>query len=472
MTTATPLPVPPSRSVWADIRDALRGRSHDHTQGSLNRSLLLLAIPMTLEMVLESVFSVVDLFCVSALGSGAVATVGVTESMLTIVYAIAIGLSAGAMAMVARRVGERDVGGARVAAAQAIWLGLGVGLVLGWIGGLFPVELLGLMGLSAETIAAGAGYTRVVLGGNVLVLLLFLHNAVFRGTGDAALAMRSLWLGNAINIVLDPCLVFGLGPFPELGLFGAAIATVIGRGVGVLYQLRALTLGAGVVRLGRDALRPVPAVMRRLAVVSLGGIGQFLIGTASWLFMVTLIAPFGADALAGYTAAIRVLMFAVLPAWGLSNAAATLVGQNLGARQPERAAAAAWLTGTWNMLFLAGVAVFTSFFPEILLAPFSIDPGAREIAEQAVRVIGYGYPFYAWGMVAVQSLNGAGDTGTPTKLNIVCYWLVQIPLAWGLAHGLGHGPIGVFWAVTGAEALAAVAGVLAFRRGAWKTRVV
>jgi putative MATE family efflux protein len=450
----------------------LRGSEQEFTEGSLRRAIVLLAIPMVLEMVLESVFAVVDVFFVAKLGADAVAAVGLTESVITLVYAIAIGLSMGTTAMVARRIGEKDRHGATVAAVQAIAVGAVLSVPIAVLGVLFAPKILALMGASENVIQIGAGYTLVILGGNVTIMLIFLINAVFRGAGDAAIAMRVLWLGNAFNIVLDPCLIFGLGPFPQLGVTGAAVATVIGRGIGVLYQFYILFRGQGRIRIERPALKLDPRVMLNLLRVSLGGMFQILIATASWIGLTRIVSVFGSAALAGYTIALRIIVFAILPSWGLSNAAATLVGQNLGAQKPERAEKSVWLTGFGNMLFLAGVGIVFIFFAKPLVALFTNDPEVTPYAESCLRIVSYGYIFYAYGMVIVQAFNGAGDTYTPTLINLGCYWLFQIPLAYALSLPLQTGAPGVFIAITVAESLLAVVGILVFRRGKWKEKKV
>jgi putative MATE family efflux protein len=456
---------------WETVRESLAGSEQDYTEGSLGRAVLLLAVPMILEMAMESVFGVLDVYWVGKLGASAVAAVGVTEAILVLVFAVAIGLSMSTTAMVARRIGEKDPEGASATAVQAIGLGLLVALPTGLVGAVYARELLMLMGAPADVAADGVRYTAWILGGNVTILMLFLINAIFRGAGDASLAMRSLWLANAVNLVLDPVLIFGWGPFPAMGIEGAAIGTTVGRGVGVLYQLRALARGPRI-SVSRRHLRLQWDVMWRLLRVSFGGILQFVIATASWLGLVRLMTPFGASALAGYTIAIRIIVFAILPSWGLCNAAATLVGQNLGAQKPERAERAVWLTGFYNMAFLGLVTVVFVFFAEGLVGFFTEDAGVRLLAAQCLRIISYGYVVYAWGMVMVQAFNGAGDTTTPTWINLCCYWMFQIPLAYVLARSLGHGVQGVFWAIPIAELMIAAAGVYFFRRGTWKTRMV
>ncbi len=453
---------------WRAIRDSLAGKQHDFTSLPIPRAILLLAVPMVLEMAMESVFAVVDVFFVSKLGPEAIATVGLTESVLTLLYAVAIGLAMATTATVARRIGEKNVDGAVNAASQAIGLGVIVSLLIAIPGILFSAEILRLMEASEETIAVGSGYTSILLGTNVVIMLIFLNNAIYRGAGDAALAMRSLWLANGINIVLDPCLIFGLGPFPEMGVAGAAVATTCGRGVGVLYQLWGLRRGAGRLRLAGPEFRFQWAPMLNLLRISLGGIGQFLVATASWVALMRIVSTFGDMAVAGYTVAVRIVIFAILPAWGLSNAAATLVGQNLGAKSPDRAERSVWLTGIYNMAFLGFVTLVFVIFADELVYALCKDEEITRRGASALRIMSYGYIFYAWGMVMMQAFNGAGDTGTPTKINLVVFWMFQIPFAWYLAKQLDVGPQGVFWAVTVAESLLAVVSILIFRRGKWK----
>ena len=456
------------QGFWNTVRSSLSGEQHDYTKGSLTRSIWLLAIPMVLELAMESVFAVCDIYFVSRLGDDAVAAVGVTEAMLTIVYALAIGLAMSATALVARRIGEGNTDGAVRAGAAAITVGVLGGLLLGVPGFLFAEELLGLMDAPQTVIETGSGYARIILGLNVVVLLIHLQNGVFRGAGDAGLAMRSLWLANGINIVLDPCLIFGLGPFPELGVTGAAVATTIGRGTGVLYQLYLLRRGRGRIALRGPGVRVRLKLVGEILRLSIGSIGQLLIATTSWVALMRIVAPFGEVALAGYTIAIRIVIFAFLPAWGLSNAAATLVGQNLGAAQPERAERSVWMTGLYNMLFLGTVMVIFLVFAPQLVAIFTDEPETTTVAVASLRILSYGYLAYAWGMVTTQAFNGAGDTMTPTWINFFCFWMVQIPGAWWLANKLELGPTGVFWAVCISESLLAVIGIALFRRGKWK----
>jgi putative MATE family efflux protein len=450
------------------VRASLSGERIDCTRGDLSRAVWLLAIPMVLEMAMESTFALVDVFFVARLGDDAVAAVGLTESVLTLVYAFAIGFAMAATALIARRIGEGNPAGAARAARAAIAVALGSGVLIGMPCLVFAREVLGLMDTSAAVVEGGSGYTRAVLGGCVVVMLLHVNNAIFRGAGDAVLAMRALLLANAVNVVLDPCLIFGWGPFPELGVTGAGVATLIGRSTGVVYQLVMLRRGVGRIALAGARWGVELPIVRELLRLSVGGVAQFLIGTASWVALMGIVSPFGEAAIAGYTIAIRIVVFAFLPAWGLANAAATLVGQNLGARRPERAERAVWLTGLYNMTFLAGVTVLFLALAPRLVALFTDRPATLAVGIEALRTLSYGYVFYAWAMVMAQAFNGAGDTLTPTKLNLICFWCLQIPMAWTLARPLELGPSGVFWSVCAAESVLAVAAVLVFRRGNWK----
>jgi putative MATE family efflux protein len=457
---------------WETVRLAIAGGEQDFTTGPVGRAIVLLAIPMVLEMVMESVFAVTDVFFVSRLGVNAVATVGFTEALICIIYAIAVGLSMATTAMVARRIGEKDREGASVATVQAIAIGIAISVALAVPGVIFARDLLRLMGGTPELIAEGHGYTAVLIGGNLSIMLLFLINAAFRGAGDAAIAMRVLWLSNGINILLDPCLIFGLGPFPEMGVTGAATATTIGRGLGVVLQLWVLFRGNGRLRLQLSKLRLKLKIMLNLLRVSVGGIMQFLIATSSWVLLVRIVGHFGSSAVAGYTIAIRIIIFAIMPSWGVANAAATLVGQNLGAKQPERAEISVWRAGLYNMLFLVGLAIIFIVFAEQLIRFFSSDPEVIAYGVDCLRYVSYGYGFYAYGMVLVQAFNGAGDTRTPTIINFFCYWLCQIPLAYLLAHQTSLEATGVFLAITIAESFIAVAGIIVFRRGRWKEQEI
>lgn len=465
MQTAPPIPAPPT--LWRSILEALRGSHQDYTQGSLNRSILLLAIPMILEMVLESLFAVVDVFWVSRLGSDAIATVGLTESVLTLVFAVGLGLGMSTTAMVARRIGEKDHEGAAVSAVQAIFLGLLAAVVLGLPFYLLAPSLLRVMGATPAIVASGVNYTRIALGGSGVVLLLFLNNAIFRGAGDAAIAMRLLWVSNILNLIFDPCLIFGLGPFPKMGVTGAALATFSGRGIGVLYQFYRLAKGTERLRILRRHLQLRAAVLWRLVRVSAMGILQFLIGQASWIGLVRIVSLFGAPALAGYTISIRIIIFAILPSWGLSNAAATLVGQSLGAGKPGRARSAVWRTGLWNMVFLGSVGlVFIAFAPPIIHL-FTHDPAVAATAVHSLRIFSSGNVAYAYGMVLLQAFNGAGDTLTPTYVNLFGFWLLEIPLAWWLAMHTSLAVNGVFVSVVVAQSAIVLVSLVLFRQGRW-----
>jgi len=459
-------------SLWTTVRQALAGTHHgQYTEGPIGRAILLLAIPMVLELVLESVFAVVDVFFVSRLGADSVATVGLSESMLTIIYAVAIGLSMGATATVARRIGERDQDGAAIAAVQAIALGILVALPIGLAGAWLASPLLTLMGASPEVLAHKS-YTQIVLGLNGVVLLLFLINAVFRGAGDAAVAMRVLWIANIINICLDPCFIFGLGPFPRLGVTGAAVATTTGRGIGVLVQLYFLTRASGRIVIRSRHLRLDPQVMLNMVRLSGSAVFQTLIGMTSYVGMVRIFASFGSVAVAACTIVIRIILFVLLPSWGLSNAAATLVGQNLGAGRPDRAETSVWRACKYNVVFLAVTGVLFLVFADTVVALFTNDPQVRPNATLGLRIICAGFPFYAAGYVLTQSFNGAGDTLTPTLINLGCFWMFELPLAYILGVPMGFGPPGVFWAMAIAFSTMSVVSGLIFRRGRWKLKRV
>jgi putative MATE family efflux protein len=459
-------------SFWGAVREALRGSRRNYTEGPIGRAILILAIPMVLEMLMESVFVVCDVFFVSKLGPDAIATVGLTESLLAIVYTIAMGLSIGVTATVARRTGEHDAEGASRTAVQGIALGLLVALVLGIAGAMFAPSLLALMGASPNVIAAGSRFTRVMLGGNASILLLFLINGIFRGAGDAQLSMRTLWFANAINIALGPCLIFGLGPFPRLGVTGAAIATTIGRSSGVLFGMSRFFRRSGRVHIHRRHLSLDPGLMLKLVRLSASGTFQVLIGTASWIGLVRILASFGSASLAGYTIAIRVVLFALLPSWGMSNAAATMVGQALGARKPDRAERAVWIAAFYNLCFLGTVSLVFVFGAHAIVGLFTSDLVVVDYAQTGLRVISVGFVLYAYGMVLSQSFNGAGDTWTPTWLGFFSFWLFEIPLAYVLAVHLKLGPLGVFIAIPTAFSAYAIAALVMFRRGGWKAKVV
>ncbi|HEX6983490.1 MAG TPA: MATE family efflux transporter [Balneolaceae bacterium] len=458
--------------LWQDIKNSVKGVEYDFTDGNIGRAILLLSIPMVLEMAMESVFAVVDIFFVAKLGAEAVAAVGLTESLLTVVYAMAMGLSMATTALVARRAGEKQAEKAAQTAVQAILVGIVISLPVAFAGLFYSDFLLKMMGASPRIVNELSGYTTVILTGNVVVMLLFIINAVFRGVGDAAISMRVLWFSNIINIILDPLLIFGIGPFPELGVTGAAIATVTGRGLGVCYQLYQIHYRSKRIRLEFRHWFFDLQLIRKLVRLSLGGIGQFLIATASWIGLTRIIAEFGSTALAGYTIAIRIIIFSLLPSWGMSNAAATLVGQNLGAGKPYRAERSVWLTSLINMGFLTLVGIAFYIFSAELVTLFTDQPNVITIGSQCLRIISIGYLFYSFGMIITQAFNGAGDTMTPTYLNFFCFWMIEIPLAWFLALNLNLNEQGVFWAIVVAESLLGVIGIFIFRRGTWKRKKV
>lgn len=462
----------PRTHWWQDVRAALAGKEQDYTQAPLNRAIVLLAIPMVLEMCMESLFGIVDIFFVARLGAEAAAAVGVTETLMTVVYSVAMGIALATTAMVARRIGEQDTEGASRAAVQAIILGIGAALVVGVPAVWRAPDLLRVMGADEQVIAGGVSYTRLVLGSAVSVMLLFLINAIFRGAGDAAIAMKVLWFANGLNIVLDPILIFGLGPIPAMGVAGAGLATLIGRSAGVVMQVVILARGRGRIALAARHWCVDWKVLRRLSRVSSTGMAQFLIANASWLALVRIIAASGAAALAGYAIAIRIVIFSLLPSWGLSNAAATLVGQNLGAQRPDRAESSVWRTGVFNMVFLGAVGLLFIAVPAPLVLLFTNDAEVMRYAVNCLRIVSYGYVFYALGMVLVQAFNGAGDTTTPTLINVGVYWMLQIPVAWWLALELGWGANGAFWAIPIAESALTVTGWWIFRKGKWKVQKI
>ncbi len=457
---------------WSSLRDAVMGTRQDYTEGSIGRAIVLLAVPMVLEMCMESLFGVVDVFWVAHLGADAISTVGLTETALTILFVIALGLAMGATALVARRIGEKDEAAAGLVAVQAIVVGLLVSAITAVLGYFFASDILRVMGGSEAVVKLGTGYTRMIFGGSATIFLLFLINAVFRGAGDAATAMRALWIANIVNICLNPCLIFGLGPFPKLGVTGSAVGTTIGRGIGVLFQLWILTSGRGRFVVHAAQMRIDLGIMLRLIRLSINAIFQYMVQMASWIGVVRIIATFGSAAVAANTLAIKIIIFAILPSWGMSNAAATLVGQNLGAGKPDRAEKSVWRTGFYNMLFLGGVGLIFITFAEQIIALFTSDPAVVPLAVSGLRLLSYGYISYAYGMVITAAFNGAGDTFTPTVLNLLSFWVCQIPVAWFLAFQAGMGPRGVFIAVVIADSMLALLGILWFRRGAWKKTVV
>jgi len=425
-----------------------------------------------LEMGMEAIFAVVDIAFVSRLGTNAIAAVGLTEALITILYAMAIGLGMGVTAMVSRRIGEKDPEAAAVVTGQAIWIGAALAIVIGYTGVTYAADLLRLIGADEAVIAEGKGFTAMLLGGSASILFLFLLNAAFRGAGDAPIALRSLMLANAINIVLDPCLIFGLGPFPELGVTGAAVATTIGRGIGVAYLVYALFGRSGRLKLSLSQCVIVPRIIARLLKISIGGIGQFLIATASWIVIMRIVALYGTAPIAAYTIALRLIEFAFLPAWGLGNASATLVGQNLGAGQRDRAEKSVWCASRYNAIFMGVLGLVSVVLAPLIVGLFSSEPEVIRYGTSCIRILGIGYPMYAVGMIIIQAMNGAGDTVTPSVLNFICFWVLQIPLAYWLAEPMAFGPNGVFISLISAESALTILGVLVFRRGKWKTQQV
>ena len=448
---------------------ALKGKEQDFTNISLRRAIFMLAIPMILEMLMESVFALVDILYVSQISVNAVATIGLTESVITLVYAVAIGLSIAATAIVARRVGQKNLKDASQVAVQVIFLGIFISAIVSIIGIFYAKEILALMGAEPDLINEGYGYTQILIGGNVTIMLLFLINGVFRGAGNASVAMWVLILSNGLNIILDPIFIFGFGPIPAYGVEGAAIATTIGRGTGVLFQLFILFYGYSKIKIRFKDFVLRTVVMLNLIKVSIGGIGQFLIGTSSWVFLMRIMSEFGSEVLAGYTIAIRVMMFTIMPAWGLANAAATLVGQNLGANEPERAERSVYKTAHYNAIFMGIVSIIYLIFAPQIIKLFTDVPDVVEYGSLCLRILASGYVFYGYGMVFIQSFNGAGDTRTPTYINLFCFYLFQLPFAYFVAIILDYGPVGVFWAITSAEVMVAVIGILWFKKGTWKT---
>jgi putative MATE family efflux protein len=459
----------PRQPLWRELRDAIRGTNADYTKIPLPRAVLLLAVPMVLELVLESTFAVVDIWFVAKLGPSAVATVGLTETFLFLLYAICIGLAMGVTAVVARRIGEGDGKAAAISAAQAIWAAVLASVPFAIAGIVWARELLQLMGADAWTLTHGVRYMQWMLGSNLVIMLLFVCNAIFRGAGDAAVAMRVLWVANGLNIVLDPILIFGLGPIPAMGVEGAAIATVIGRSVGVAMQLWILLRGGRHIRVTRQQFALEAATLWTIVRTSLGGVGQMIVAMTAWIFLMRILAAVGSEAVAGATIAMRLMMFTLMPAWGMSNAAATLVGQNLGAGEPGRAEASVWRIGWYNMVFTVAVSVVFFLFPRELIGIFTPEPGVIDIGAEWLRILSYSYFVYGWWMVAVQAFNGAGDTVTPTKINLVFFWLIQIPLAWLLALHFDLQATGVFWAVFVSETSVGVFTLWLFTRGTWKT---
>lgn len=454
------------------IRQAINGEEENFTTGSIDRAIVLLSIPMILEMAMESLFAVVDIFFVAKIGAEAVATVGLTESVLTLVYSLAIGLSAAATAMVSRRIGEGDRDAAAKAGAQVILIALVLSALIAIPGYFFAEDILSLMTSDKTVSASGHQFTRLLLTCNLPILLLWMLNGIFRGAGDAATSMRALWIANLVNIVLCPIFIFGFGPIPAMGVLGSGIATTIGRSTGVLYQLWNLFEVGKIIKLRWDMLRPRLDIILTLLRISLGSTGQYLIASASWIFMIYILGQISKEVVAGYTIAIRIVIFTIMPCWGMANAAATLVGQNLGAGSPDRAEQSAWRAGYFNMIFMAVVGVIYLLFAPAFIQIFTHDPISVDAGVMALRILAGGYVFYGWGMILAQAINGAGDTTTPTLLNFIFFWLIETPLAWLLALHMGWGQAGVYWSIVIAESLMALAAMWVFKKGKWKTTKV
>jgi len=456
-------------SLWQELKDAIRGSEADYTEIKIGKAIFLLAVPMILELIMESTFAVVDIFFVGKLGPSAVASVGLTETYLFLLYSIGMGLSMAVTAIVARRIGEKEKEKAGISAVQSIFLAVLISLPFAIAGIFYSKELLALMGADEWVLEHGYRYMQWMLGGNAVIMLLFIINAIFRGAGDAAIAMRVLWIANGINMLLDPVLIFGWGPFPELGIEGAAIATNIGRGIGVLTQLWFLLKGVKHIKIFRSQIYLHWKTITALIKTSLGGIGQMIIAMTSWIFIMRILAEFGSEVIAGTTIAMRIMMFTMMPAWGMSNAVATLVGQNLGAKKPDRAERSVWITGLWNMVFLIGVAVVYFVASESLVGIFTDDQKVISVGAMWLRIVSYSYFVYGWWMVSSQAFNGAGDTVTPTKINFVFFWMIEIPLSYFMAKTLDMGYSGVFWAIFIAETAVGLFTLWLLTRGKWKS---
>ncbi|MFH1052421.1 MAG: MATE family efflux transporter [bacterium] len=457
---------------FSEIGESLSGKERDYTEEKLKRAIFLLSVPMVMEMVMESIFAVVDIYFVSKISSEAVATVGITESLMSIVYSIAFGLSVAASAIISRRVGEKQYERASNTAVQAIFAGIIVSVIIALPGVLFASDILRLIGASEQVSQQLYGYASIMFGTNVVITLLFVINGVFRSAGSPAIAMRALWIANIINIILDPILIFGWWIFPEIGIEGAAMATVIGRGIGVIYQFFILFKGKSRIKLKLNNIHFNFKIIKKIFKLSLGSIGQNIISTSSWIGLVAILTSFGSIAVAGYTIAIRIMIFSLLPSWGISNAAGTLVGQNLGAKHPERAENSVWITGKYNLIILGIIGLFYVVFPEFWVGLLTSDPNVIDKGADCLRIVSYGFLAYGFGMVVLHAFNGAGDTVTPTKINILCFWFIEIPLAYLLAKMLGLAEQGVFYSIVISETILTLLAVYLFRKGKWKEKHV
>lgn len=455
-------------SFFKLLKQAVNGDIKDFTTGSIDKAIFLLAVPMILEMVLEAFFAIVDIYFVNKIGPEASATVGLTEAALSILYSVAWGLAMGIMALVARRTGEKNHEAASAIAAQGIIIAIAFSIVISITGFIFPKEILSFMGGSKKLVEENFRFTQIMLTGNIVIMLLFVNNAIFRGAGDAAIAMRTLIIANVINIILDPLLIFGVGPFPKMGVLGAAVATTTGRSIGVIYQLWHLFNGKEMIKLARKQFVIDLAIIKSILNTSFGAMFQFIIGSCSWIFLARIIAESGDAVTSGYITAIRICIFTILPAWGLANAAATLVGQNLGAGQPERAERSVWRTAFITLCFFAVVALVFFFFGQNLMQFFSNDAVAVRSGTLCLHILALGYIFFAYGMIITQAFNGAGDTKTPTYINIFVFWLMQIPLAFFMAKYLKMGPQGVYIAIAISETILAIISIIIFKKGKWK----
>ncbi|MBK8944434.1 MAG: MATE family efflux transporter [Ignavibacteriae bacterium] len=456
------------KSIWHELKEAIQGSEADYTQIPLGKAIFLLAIPMILELIMESTFAIVDIYFVGSLGASAVATVGLTETYMFLLYSICMGLAMGVTALIARRIGEKNKEKAGITAVQSIFIGVMASIPFSIAGIFYSKELLELMGADSWILGHGVGYAQWMLGGNLVIMLIFVINAIFRGAGDAAIAMRVLWIANGINIILDPLLIFGYGPFPNLGIEGAAIATNIGRGVGVLIQLWYLYKGVKHIKVERSHIFLNFKIISSIIKTSLGGIGQNIIAMTSWIFIMRIFAEFGSHVVAGATISIRIMMFTMMPAWGLSNAASTLVGQNLGANSPDRAEKSVWKIGTYNMIFLIGVSIIYFFYSENLVSIFTDDLGVISVGTMWLKIVSYSYFVYGWWMVSVQAFNGAGDTITPTKINLIFFWVLQIPFSYLTAKTFGFGYEGIFWTIFATETSVGLFTLWLFKKGSWK----
>ncbi|ROL59139.1 MATE family efflux transporter [Bacteroidetes/Chlorobi group bacterium ChocPot_Mid] len=458
--------------IFKEIGESLSGKERDYTKENLKRAIFLLSIPMILEMAMESIFAIADIYFVSKISPEAVATVGLTESLMTIVYSISFGLSVAASAIISRRIGENNKEKASKTAVQAIFSGVFVSIIIGLPGLLFASEILRFIGASENVIFNYSGYASIMFGSNIVITLLFIINGIFRSAGDPAISMRVLWVSNVINIILDPILIFGWWIFPQMGIEGAATATAIGRGVGVIYQFYILFKRKSRINLNLKMFKLDFEIIKKIFRLSVGSIGQNIISTSSWIGLMAILATFGSLSVAGYTIAIRIIIFSLLPSWGISNAAGTLVGQNLGAEQPDRAEKSVWITGKYNLIVLGIIGIIYILIPDFWISLLTSDKEVIQKGAEALRIVSYGFLAYGYGMVVLHAFNGAGDTTTPTKINIICFWFVEIPLAYLLSKILNFGEQGVFYSIVIAETCLTIISIIIFKKGKWKIKIV